>query len=193
VRNSMPELPDARVSRFMREYRLSQRDADILVMEKTLADYFEGVAKLSGKPQLAASWISVELQRQLNERKASLENLRITPAQFARLLVLVDSGVLTGKLAKRVLAIMVDTGKDPDTISQELGLVRIADEQLLDSVVSEVFTENPRAVEDAQSNPEALNFLVGQVMRKTRGKADPAVTNSLVRKKLSELSSRNHC
>lgn len=192
IKHLMPELPDARVSRFVTEYGLSKYDANVLVMEKVLADFFEDVAKLSGKPRLAASWISVELQRLLNEKKARLEQLRITSAHLARLLTLIDSGSLTGKLAKRVLANMVETGKDPDTISQELGLVRIADEHVLDSVVNEVFTENPQAVEDARSNPEALNFLIGQVMKKTKGKADPAITNLLVRKRLSDPSSLHH-
>jgi len=187
VFSNMPELPDARVKRFVENYSLSKYDASVLVMEKSLADFFEETLKFYPKPKIVANWVIVEVLRQLNERKAQLKELPLRPVHLAELLKLMEDGTLSSKLAKRVLVEVCETAEPPSQIVKRLGLTRIADEQVIREIAKEVFKENPKAVEDAKKDAEAVNYLIGQVMKKTKGKADPVLTNKVVRELLSDL------
>lgn len=156
-------------------------------MEKSLADFFEETLKFYPKPKIVANWVIVEVLRQLNERKAQLKELPLRPVHLAELLKLMEDGTLSSKLAKRVLVEVCETAEPPSQIVKRLGLTRIADEQVIREIAKEVFKENPKAVEDAKKDAEAVNYLIGQVMKKTKGKADPVLTNKVVRELLSDL------
>ncbi|MEM0271209.1 MAG: Asp-tRNA(Asn)/Glu-tRNA(Gln) amidotransferase subunit GatB [Thermoprotei archaeon] len=182
---SMPELPDARAKRFVEQYGLKAYDANVLVLDKGLADYFEEAAKLYTNPKIVANWIQTEVLRQLNERKIEIQKLAVTPSYLAEILRMVDTGEISGKIGKRVLVEVANTGLPPSVVVERLGLTRIADVELIKSVAEAVFRENPKAVEDAKTNEEAVNYLIGQIMRKTRGRADPEATNKVVRQLLS--------
>jgi aspartyl-tRNA(Asn)/glutamyl-tRNA(Gln) amidotransferase subunit B len=184
----MPELPDARAKRFVEQYGLSQYDASVLVLDKRLADYFEDTIRLYRKPKVVANWIQSEILRYLNERKIEIDQLKVTPRHLADMLSMVDAGDISGKIGKRILLEMVDTGDTPQVVVERLGLTRIADADKIRAVAQEVFNENPKAVRDAQTDQDAVNFLVGQIMRKTRGRADPEVANRVVKQLLGEQS-----
>jgi aspartyl-tRNA(Asn)/glutamyl-tRNA(Gln) amidotransferase subunit B len=185
---NIPELPDERIKRFIGVYGLNNYDASVLVLDKALADFFEATVKLYNKPKVVSNWIQVELMRQLNERKIDISGLPIKPEYLADMLSMVDSGEISGKTAKKVVMEMAATGMDPKRIVDKLGLRKIADPVVIKGLVQEVFAENPSAVADAKIDVEAINFLVGQVMKKSRGRADPALTNKIVREELSVMS-----
>jgi aspartyl-tRNA(Asn)/glutamyl-tRNA(Gln) amidotransferase subunit B len=184
---NIPELPDQRIKRFVETYGLTNYDASVLVLDKALADFFEATVKLYNKPKVVSNWIQVELMRQLNERKVDITNLLIKPEYLAEMLEMMESGEISGKIGKKVVMEMASTGSSPRQIVEKLGLKKIADPEALKRLVEEVFAENPGAVEDAKKDAEAINFLVGQVMKKSRGRADPALTNKIVREALSTM------
>lgn len=181
---SMPELPDARAKRFVEQYGLSKYDANLMVLDKALADYFEETVKLYPNAKVVANWIQSEVLRQLNERKIEIAEFAVKPSHLAEMLRMIDSGEISGKIGKRVLLEMANTGLPPRVIVERLGLTRIADLEAIRRVAEEVFRENPKAVEDAKVDREAINFLVGQIMKKTRGRADPQLANKVVREML---------
>lgn len=181
---SMPELPDARAKRFVEQYGLSAYDAGVMVLDKALADYFEETVRLYPNAKVVANWIQSEVLRQLNERKIEIGQFAVKPGHLAEMLRMIDSGEISGKIGKRLLFEMANTGLPPRTIVERLGLTRISDVETIRRFAQEVFAENPKAVEDAKSDPEAVNFLVGQIMKKTRGRADPQLANRVVRELL---------
>ncbi len=189
VKASLPELPDARVKRFVQEYGLSEKLARVLVYtSKTLADFFEDVVKLYPvKPERTANYIVNDLLNWLKDEDLKPLYTRLKPAHVAKLMKLLDKGVISIRQAKELAEHLVRKGVDPEKWVKEQGFTKIADINLLSKVVEEVFKEYPKAVEDALQKPKAINFLVGMVMRKTRGRADPKLARELVEKKLAEL------
>src|SRR5579875_1770013 len=183
--DSMPELPDARAKRFVEQYGLKSYDANVLVLDKGLADYFEEAVRLYANPKAVANWIQSEILRQLNEKKIEINQLAVTPVYLAEMLRMIETGEISGKIGKRVLVEVANTGLPPRVVVEKLGLTRIADVELIKRVAEEVFRENPDAVEDAKRDQEAVNYLIGQIMKKTRGRADPDVANKVVRQLLS--------
>lgn len=182
----MPELPDARKERFISEYKITDYDATVLTSNKKLADFFEECCKLYPNPKKLANWIMGDLLRNLNETGLDVTQLAITVEQFVDLLKMIDEGIISAKIAKRILREAVRTGKPPRKIVEDEGLLKIDDEEFIAKIVDEVFREFPKAVEDAKKDRKAVNFLVGQVMRRTRGRADPSITNKLILSKLEE-------
>jgi len=187
ARGKMAELPDARAERFRSQYNLPEYDAGVLTASKRLADFFEDCVKLYDHPKKVSNWLMTELLGFLNEKGLELNQLKIAPGHIVELLTLIDEKRISGKMAKAVMREMMETGKEPRRIVEERKLRKISDASELEVIVSEVFSENPAAVRDALAEDRARNFLVGQVMRKTRGTADPALTNRLVAQKLEEL------
>jgi Asp-tRNAAsn/Glu-tRNAGln amidotransferase B subunit (PET112 homolog) len=181
----MPELPDARAKRFVEQYGLKSYDANVLVLDKGLADYFEETVRLYTNPKTVANWIQSEILRQLNEKKIEINQLAVTPGYLAEMLHMIETGEISGKIGKRVLVEVANTGLPPRVVVERLGLTRIADVEFIRRVAEEVFRENPDAVEDAKRDQEAVNYLIGQVMKKTRGRADPEVANKVVRQLLN--------
>ncbi len=185
LRDALPELPDVKKDRFLSRYGLPDHDADLLTSEKALADWYEAVVSAGGQPKAVSNWIMGELMRYLNEEGRSIEECPISPAQLASMLGLIDDGTISGKIAKTVFEEMYRTGKDPAVIVREKGLVQISDEGALESVIDEVLLKNPDEVGRYRAGEEKLlGFLVGQIMKLTKGKANPQRVNELLRKKL---------
>jgi len=182
----MPELPDARRDRLIKQYELPEYDATVLTGDKALADFFEECAKLYDRPKDVSNWIMTDLTRWLHEEDVEIDESKVTPAKLVEMLHLIDDGTISGKIAKTVIREMVKTGKGPRAIVEERGLLRISSEKQIEAIVKKVFQANPKAVQDALTDEKAVHFLVGQVMRLTKGKADPELTNVVVKRKLAE-------
>ena len=187
VRAEMPELPEKRAERFMKMYGLPKYDAEVLVSSKALADFFEECVKLYNKPKEISNWMMSDLLRYLYENNLELHEAKITPRKLVDMIRLIEEGVISGKIAKKILPEIIVYGKDPMEIVKEKGLIKITDEFLLNKMVDKVFAENPKAVRDALVDDKAVHYLIGQLMRLTRGRADPSIANKIVREKLQKI------
>jgi aspartyl-tRNA(Asn)/glutamyl-tRNA(Gln) amidotransferase subunit B len=165
IREGIEELPDVKHNRFIKEYNLPEEDADFIVSERSTAEWFEHAVKLGGDPRTVSNWIKGDLARLLNEENRQIEESLLTPAHLVSMLRLIDKGTISGKIAKTVFEDMYKTGRDAETIVKEKGLVQVSD------VKAGEF--------------KLMGFFVGQVMKETRGKANPKIVNELLRKKLS--------
>lgn len=182
----LPELPAERRRRFIQAYGLPQYDAVVLTANKALADYFEECTQHHRDAKLVSNWIMSELLGYLNREAKEITESPITPSQLAALLKLIQGEVISGKIAKAVFEEMYRTGRSPEVIIQEKGLVQITDREELNQIVDQVLAENPGPVSDFQAGKDkALTALVGAVMRMTKGKANPKLINDLLREKLS--------
>jgi aspartyl-tRNA(Asn)/glutamyl-tRNA(Gln) amidotransferase subunit B len=185
IRASMPELPDAKKARFMEQYRLSAYDAGVLVMEKATADFYERVAN-SRDPKLAANWVIVEFFGALNRSGKSIEDSPVTAEGLGELIDLIADNTVSGRLAKDVFALMFDTGKPAGAIVEEKGLRQVTDTGAIEAAIDKVMAEQAAKVAEYRSGKEKLfGYFVGQVMRATGGKANPALLNELLKKKLA--------
>ena len=188
IRTEIPELPGPRKDRFVKEYRLPAGDAAILVEEKPLGDYYEEVARESKNPRQAANWILGDFLRLLKEKKVGPEAASVKASHLAEMIRLQDDGTISGKIAKTVFEEMARTGKSPRQIVQEKNLVQITDEKAIRETVREVLDRNPKAVKQyREGKTQALGFLVGQVMKASKGKANPGIANRLLREHLESL------
>jgi aspartyl-tRNA(Asn)/glutamyl-tRNA(Gln) amidotransferase subunit B len=187
MRAKLPELPDARRDRFLADYGLSRYDANLLVADKAVADYFEQAVKAGrADPKAVANWIGGELFRLMKETGQEIGQVQVTPPALAEMLGLIAAGTISGKVAKDVFAEMFATGKRAPAIVAEKGLTQISDAAALAQVVAQVIAANPQAVADFQAGKEtALRFLVGQVMKATKGQANPALANELLLQQLA--------
>lgn len=185
IRDRLPELPDARRNRFLAEYGLSAYDAGVLTTDKAVADYFEACVKAYPEAKTVSNWITGELFRLLKETEAGIEELRITPAALAELLTLVEKGTINQNTAKAVLGEMFQTGRAAAEIVAEKGLAQISDADELERVIDEVISANPDQVAEYRAGKERLlGWFVGQVMKATRGKANPQLVTELLKEKL---------
>jgi aspartyl-tRNA(Asn)/glutamyl-tRNA(Gln) amidotransferase subunit B len=181
IRRSLPELPDARKERYTREFGLSDYDANILIAAKEVADFFEQTVEAGAEPKLASNWIATEILGYLNAEGKELSEIPVTPEHLADMIKLIQEGTISTKIAKQVLKEMLETGKEPKRIVEEKGLVQISDEGQLKEIVAQVLASNQQSVEDYRNGKDrALGFLVGQVMKATRGKANPQLVNKLI-------------
>ena len=185
IKSQIVELPDSRRQRFISQYGLPEYDADLLTSEKSLAEWFEQAVKLGGDPKTVSNWMMGELMSLLNEKNKQIEECGLKPEQLVGLLELIDKGIISGKIAKTVFEEMYKTGKNPDTIVKEKGLVQISDEADIEKAVNEILEKNPEEVERFKAGDEKLmGFFVGQIMKVTKGKANPQIVNELLKKKL---------
>ncbi len=185
TRAALPELPGRRRERFRRDYDLSEHDAGVLTASRALADFYEESVAIAGDGKAVANWVLRDLLRALKDRELEIEEAKITPAALAALIALVGAGRLTVKSAQEIVADLVAQGGDPVALMTERGLQAVSDAGLIESVVSEVIDGDPDVVASFQSGDEkAINFLMGQVMKKTRGKANPAQVRELLLQKL---------
>jgi aspartyl-tRNA(Asn)/glutamyl-tRNA(Gln) amidotransferase subunit B len=186
VRSSMPELPEARRKRLMDEYNLSFNDASQLTSERALADYYEEAAKASGNPRGAANWVRSELLRELESSGCDISACPVSPAELGALVRLIDEGTISGKQGKDVLVEMYATGKAASAVVAERGLVQVSDESAIDPIIDEVIAASPQQLAQYRAGKETLfGFFVGQVMKASKGKANPKVVNERLRAKLS--------
>ena len=190
VKATMPELPEARIRRFVEAYSLPKYDAEVLVSDKALADFFEKTVKLYDRSKEISNWMMCELLRTLNENNLELAESKISPEHLVEMLKLIDDGVISGKIGKRVLPQMVLNGNSASQIIKEQGLVKISSRGELDDIVEQVFVEHPKCVEDALGDENAVHFLVGQLMRATKGKADPQLANQMIQEKLEKVKAK---
>jgi aspartyl-tRNA(Asn)/glutamyl-tRNA(Gln) amidotransferase subunit B len=187
VAATLPELPAARRKRFAEQYELPDYDATILTAQRALADYFEDTVRLGAPPKQASNWIMTEMLRILAEQgeDADPRAFTVTPKHLAALIRLIEDNTISGKIAKQIYPDMLESGKMPDAIVKEKGLVQISDAGALESIVDEVIAENPSVVEDFRGGKQkAIGFLIGQAMKKSKGKANPQGVQDLLRKKI---------
>jgi aspartyl-tRNA(Asn)/glutamyl-tRNA(Gln) amidotransferase subunit B len=185
IKKLLPELPDEKRERFVSEYGIPEYDADFIASERSLAGWYEDAVKAGGQPKAVSNWTMGDLMRLLNDENKTIEECPIKPQQLAGMLKLIDSGTISGKIAKTVFEEMYKTGKDADSIVKEKGLVQISDTGEIEKAVDEVIAKNPNEVERFKAGDEKLlGFFVGQIMKVTKGKANPQMVNELLRKKL---------
>jgi aspartyl-tRNA(Asn)/glutamyl-tRNA(Gln) amidotransferase subunit B len=185
IKSGLPELPDAKRERFASQYGLPEYDAELLTSEKAIAEWYESVVREGGQAKTVSNWMMGEVMRLLNENGISIEDCPIQPGQLAGMLQLIDNGTISGKIAKTVFEEMFKTGSDAETVVREKGLVQISDEGTIEKAVDEVLAQHTEAVERFRSGDEKLlGFFVGQVMKATKGKANPQLLNELLKKKL---------
>ncbi|MDX1649895.1 MAG: Asp-tRNA(Asn)/Glu-tRNA(Gln) amidotransferase subunit GatB [Myxococcota bacterium] len=185
LREALPELPEARRARLEREHGLTPGDAALLTSSRALADFFEAAARAHGAGRPVANWVLRDLLAVLKESERDVEDVALAPEAFGRLLVMVDEGRVTAKSARGLLPELVERGGDPEALVRERGLEAVSDTGLLEGLVDEVLAAHPKAAESfAAGDTKAVNFLMGQVMRRTRGKADPGTVRALLVRKL---------
>ena len=189
VRKSMIELPESRRARFVESYAMSEYDAGVLTMTRALAEFFDETARLSGQAKAAANWIMGDLLRFFKDGNVDLKDLSqspVTPKMLADMILLVEKGTISGKIAKTVMEEMYATGKAPGVIVEEKGLVQISNSGELEKIVDTVMTQHADAAAQFRAGKQgSLGFLVGQVMKATQGRANPQAVNELLRKRLA--------
>ena len=188
IRKSLPELPDARKERYMKEFGLSSEDAVFMTNDKATADYFEAAVAAGADPKACVNWLMGEFASQLSTEGIEIAKAPVSAENLAALLKLISKGTISGKIAKKVFATMWKEGGNPEEIVKAQGLVQISDTAELSKLVDEVVGKNPKAVEDFKAGKKkAVGALVGQIMKATKGKANPRVINELLNKKLQSL------
>ncbi|MFU8819739.1 MAG: Asp-tRNA(Asn)/Glu-tRNA(Gln) amidotransferase subunit GatB [Desulfurivibrio sp.] len=188
LKAELPELPLAKKTRFIQELGLPEYDAEVLTASRELADYFEGALALYPGAKKLSNWIMTELMRVLKgEEGIDLAGCPVTPANLARLLTMVDEGTISGKIAKTVFEEMMVSGADPETVVKEKNLVQVSDEGELTAMVQKIIADNPEQVAQFRAGKgKVLGFFVGQLMKETRGKANPQLANELFSKALND-------
>jgi aspartyl-tRNA(Asn)/glutamyl-tRNA(Gln) amidotransferase subunit B len=185
TRRSLPELPDVRKARYIGDLGLAPADAHFLSSEPDLAAFFDRVAARSGSARASANWVLTELLGRLNEAKLDLARSPVAPEPLGDLVKLIDAGTISGKIAKAVFEEMFATGRSPESIVKQKGLVQITDEEAVAGLVEKVLAENPRQADQYRAGKAAtLGWLVGQVMKASGGRANPALVNRILREKL---------
>ena len=188
IRKSLPELPDARKERYMKEFGLSSEDAVFMTNDKDTADYFEAAVAADADPKAAVNWLMGEFASQLSTEGIEIAKAPVSAENLAGLLKLISKGTISGKIAKKVFATMWKEGGKAEDIVKAQGLVQISDTAELSKLVDDVVGKNPKAVEDFKAGKKkAVGALVGQIMKATKGKANPRVINELLNKKLQSL------
>jgi aspartyl-tRNA(Asn)/glutamyl-tRNA(Gln) amidotransferase subunit B len=182
IRQALPELPDSRHLRFKSEYSISEYDSSVLVSDREMSDFFEGCVSLCSKPKVIANWLIGDIRAYLNENNTKFKALGLMPGHLTELIGLIDAGVISNNMAKEILIEALKTKKRPGDIVKEKGVSQITDESEISALAEEVLRENPKVVNDYLSGKlNALGFLVGQLMKKTKGHASPAIANRLLK------------
>jgi len=185
LKKELPELPHQKRIRFMQQYGLPEYDAQVLTSTRQLASYYEAVVADGAQPKKASNWIMSEVLAKIDDPE-TIDSFIVKPKDLAILLKRIDDATISGKIAKTVFEEMLETGKNPDTIINEKGLRQVTDTGAIESIIDEVIKNNPKSVEDYKKGKDkALKFLIGQVMKESKGKANPQMVNDILIKKLS--------
>ncbi|WP_078408379.1 Asp-tRNA(Asn)/Glu-tRNA(Gln) amidotransferase subunit GatB [Priestia abyssalis] len=188
VRAEIPELPDARQKRYLEDFGLPSYDAKVLTVTKEMADFFEATVSAGADAKLASNWLMGEVSAYLNAEQKELEDVALTPEGLAGMIKLIQDGTISSKIAKKVFKELIEKGGNAETIVKEKGLVQISDEGALRKIVGEALDANPQSVEDYKNGKEkAVGFLVGQIMKATKGQANPPMVNKIL---LEEIQKR---
>ena len=186
VRSSLPELPEAKKERFLRDYGIPEYDAEVLTTSKPLANYYEACLRVYNKPKGVSNWIMSELLRELKRDEREIEDCPVSAPHLAEMLKMIDDGIISGKMAKSVFEEMYRSGKQAEEIVKEKGWVQVTDSSEIERIVEQVLSANPKEVDAYRKGKEKLfGFFVGQVMKATQGKASPQRVNDLLKKKLA--------
>ncbi|WP_240376038.1 Asp-tRNA(Asn)/Glu-tRNA(Gln) amidotransferase subunit GatB [Bacillus piscicola] len=181
IKEQIPELPDARKARYMADYDLSEYDAGVITQSKDMSDFFQESINQGADPKQAANWLMGEVNAYMNANAQEMKDIALTPDSLAKLIQLIEKGTISSKIAKKVFTELMEKGGDPEQIVKEKGLVQISDEGELKKIVDEILDNNPQSIEDYKNGKDkALGFLVGQVMKETKGKANPQMVNKLI-------------
>jgi aspartyl-tRNA(Asn)/glutamyl-tRNA(Gln) amidotransferase subunit B len=187
IRASLPELPQARCARFEETYGLSPYDAEVLTAQRAMADYYEAAVGAGADAKPVANWVMGDLQALLVDSKCDIADCKVTAETLAGMILLIDDGTISGKIAKDVLGDMFRTGKDAQTLVEEKGLIQISDTGELERMIDEVIEANPGPAEDfRQGKKQALGFLMGQVMKASKGKANPKLASQMLARRLTQ-------
>ena len=185
IRNSLPELPDQKLARFKEEYGLPEYDAGVLTATIEIADYFERCLKKNNNPKTVSNWIMNDVLRELKDED-DIKSFPITPDNLGELLNLIEDGTISGKIAKEVFGDMLTTGKSANQIVEEKGMKQISDQSEIEDIISRILADHPDEVSRYKAGDQKLmGFFVGQVMKETKGKANPKIVNEILRKGLS--------
>lgn len=180
IKDNLPELPESRFKRYIEEYQMSKKDAEIIVSSKYLSDLYEKASEICNNRKAVSNWIISDISRILNDKEMDPANIPFTAENLASLISLIDKGMISSSIAKKVLEEMFESAKDPVQIVKEKGLLQISDENEIKKIVIEIIKANEQSVIDYKSGKEkALGFLVGQAMKQTKGKANPQMLNKL--------------
>ena len=187
IRKALPELPESRRDRYIKEYNLSEKDAKLLTASKYLSNLFEGALAICGNAKAVANWILSDISRILNEKELEPENVPFTAEQLAKMIELIDKWTISSAIAKKVLTELFENPKDPEVIIKEKGWIQISDEGAIKEVVMKILENNPQSVADFKGGKDkALGFLVGQAMKETKGKANPQMLNKMFLEELNK-------
>ena len=182
LRNSLPEMPDKKMARYISEFNLPEYDANLITSLKPMAEFFDATVKYSVLPKYVGNWLMGDISRILREREMEFTDMKITPERLAQMIELIDKGVISNTAAKQVLETMFDEDKEPKVIIEEQGLAQISDENELIKIVQSVVDENPKSIEDYKNGKSnAFKYLVGQTMKATKGKANPQLINDILK------------
>lgn len=181
LRDNLPEMPHIKKDRYIKDYELSEYDADQLTASKYTANFFEKATAFCNNPKAVANWIMSDFAKMLNESEIEIQESKVTEENLASLIKLIDSGKISSAIAKKVFSEMFNTGEDANKIVEQKGLIQISDEGAIKEIVSKVIEANPKSVSDYHAGKDkALGFLVGQIMKETKGKANPQIVNQLL-------------
>ncbi|KAF0151407.1 MAG: glutamyl-tRNA(Gln) amidotransferase B subunit [Ignavibacteria bacterium] len=187
ISSVLPELPDARRDRFVSQYNLPMYDAHVLTSSKALADFYEAVLAETDDYKTASNWVMTDVLKTINEKKIHINEFAVTPQNLGKLISLISKNTISGKIAKEIFLGMIETGANPETIVKEKNLVQISDSTELEETIIKILDANAKDVQDYLGGKEkAIGFFVGQIMRETKGKANPQIVNELLKKKLEE-------
>lgn len=185
IANDLPELPAAKEKRYVDQFNMSKYDASLLANDRLLSKLFEETNKLVNEPKITANWILSELSRRLNETEQSPDTMNLSVENFAKLINLAKEDKVNNNVAKKLLREIFETDDNPEKLAEERNLLQISDSSFLEEVVDEVLSENPESIEDIKNGKDrAFGFLVGQAMKKTKGKGNPAEINKLLKEKI---------
>ena len=185
IKSTLPELPAAKKERYINELKITEYDAGVLTSNTEISAYFEELIK-NHEPKISVTWLTVELLGRMNKLEINFEDLKISPQNLTELLNLIKSGKISGKIAKDVLDDMIESGKSAKEIVESKGLKQVSDTKAIEKIIDEVLTNNPKMLADYKSGKDRLfGFFVGQVMKATKGQANPQVVNELLKKKLN--------
>ncbi|CUU08258.1 aspartyl/glutamyl-tRNA(Asn/Gln) amidotransferase subunit B [Candidatus Kryptobacter tengchongensis] len=188
IKKSLPELPEEKRDRFIKQYGLPKYDAEVLTSSKALAEYYEQCVKFTDDYKSASNWIMVEVLRILNDKQIEISDFKVKPEFLARLINLVNEGKINQTTAKKILEEISETGEDPESLIERKGLAQISDEKFIEEAVLKVLEDNKENVERYFAGKDKLfGYFVGEVMKLTKGKANPKIVNEILRKKLEEM------
>ena len=187
IKNNLPELPESRKQRYLKDYKLSEKDANIITASKYLSDLFEDAIKVCNNPKAVNNWIISDISRILNEKEMDAKNIPFTAEELGKLVILIDKGTISSSIGKKVLEELFENPRNPEVIIKEKGWIQISDEGAIKEVVTKILEANPQSIADYKAGKDrALGFLVGQAMKETKGKANPKMLNEMFLKELNK-------